>query len=63
MSTPLDETLTALTSNLDDVEAALEQLLSRPLQDTLNDLSGPAERAKLLFWIAYAVHSCSWSAS
>ena len=58
----LSNTLASLSSSLDDVESALEGLLSRPLQESLDGQSDPIERAKLLFWIAYTIHSCSWGA-
>lgn len=56
----LDATLSALSGSLDETEAALKLLLARPLEDTLSDLPGPIERAKVLFWVSYAIHSCSW---
>lgn len=52
-----------LDSSLDELEEALAPLLERPLQDTLTSLPGPVERAKVLFWVAYTIHSCSWSQS
>lgn len=56
LSTVLDQ----LGGSLDSVQAALEPLLARPLEETLAELPGPIERAKVLFWIAYTIHSCSW---
>lgn len=56
----MDETIDALDESYDNLEEVLEQLLSRPLDETLAQLSGPTERAKLLLLLAYAIHSCSW---
>jgi hypothetical protein len=59
----IDETNAAfdqLDGSLNDLEAALAPLLARPLEETLASLPGPVERAKVLFWVAYTIHSCSW---
>lgn len=54
------ESVDSLLDSLDDVEEALEPLLSKSLQDSLDNAEGPIERAKILFWVAYAIHSCTW---
>lgn len=54
------ETVDSLIDSLDDVEEAFEPLLSKSLQDSLDSADGPIERAKILFWLAYAIHSCTW---
>lgn len=46
--------------SLDEVEDALEPLLTQSLQDSLAQVDGPLERARLLFWLAYTLHSCTW---
>lgn len=56
----LIETVDSLIDSLDDVEDALEPLLSKSLQDSLASANGPIERAKILFWLAYTIHSCTW---
>lgn len=54
------ETVDSLLDSLDDVEEALEPLLLKSLQDSLANADGPIERAKMLFWLAYTLHSCTW---
>lgn len=54
------ETVESLLDSLDDVEEALEPLLLKSLQETLASADGPIERAKVLFWLAYTIHSCTW---
>lgn len=54
------ETVDSLLDSLDDVEEALEPLLLKSLQETLASADGPMERAKVLFWLAYTIHSCTW---
>lgn len=56
----LIQTVDSLIESIDDVEEVLEPLLSKSLQDSLNSADGPVERAKILFWLAYAIHSCTW---
>lgn len=55
------EAVQSLLDSIDAVEEALEPLWSKSLQDSLDSADGPTERAKILFWIAYAIHSCTWS--
>jgi len=55
-----EATLDSIASSLDTLESLLKPVLDRPLEETLAELPGPLERARLLFWIAYVVHSCSW---
>lgn len=58
----LSTTLDNLSTSLDAVEATLAPLLARPLEETLASLE-PVERAKVLFWISYTLHSSTWSSS
>lgn len=60
-SNELSDVVSQLGSSLNDVEKVMAELLERPLAETLASLPGPIERAKLMFWITYTIHSCSWS--
>ena len=57
--TELTDVVSQLAESVDSIEAAMAPLLQRPLADTLASLAGPVERATLLFWLAFTIHSCA----
>lgn len=55
----LTDVVSQLAVSVDNIEAAMAPLLQRPLADTMASLAGPVERATLLFWLAFTIHSCA----
>lgn len=56
-------TLSKLTDAFDELEDALEPLLSKPLAETATGLPGPLDRAKLNALVPYMVHDLLFSTS
>jgi exosome complex protein LRP1 len=59
-ATDLSDLLEELGDNIDDLETALEPLLSQPIAALSSKLS-PLEKAKLYTWLTYAIEAILFS--